>query len=162
MLEDNLDVLAYRALREIAAEQLGSIAGFVRNPCVGCLPGNDDITLGDPREEHMLERFDILKRGDGYSLDGVGFRYPDGDGSGPTAEQLTSYLNESVRRGLRYFGLWREDWQGVKDGVPNKRPEERTYVAPAADQQSFEIAMLRTGLISEAEEDSADESATSP
>ncbi len=162
MLEDNLDVLAYRALREIAAEQLGVISGFVRNPCIGCLPGNDDITLGDPREEHALERFDILKTGDGYSLDGVGFRYADGDGAGPTAEQLTNYLNESVRRGLRYFGLWREDWQGVKEGMPNKRPEERTYVASSPDQQSFEITMLRTGLITETEEESENESAPSP
>ncbi len=159
MLEDNLDVLAYRALREIAAEQVGAMAGFVRNPCVGCLPGNDDITLGDPREEHALERFDILKTGDGYSLDGIGFRYPDGDGSGPTAEQLTNYLNESVRRGLRYFGLWREDWQGVKAGNANKRPEERSYVAASPDQQSFEITMLRTGLISESDEERVDESA---
>jgi hypothetical protein len=162
MLEDNLDVLAYRALREIAVEQLGTIAGFVRNPCLGCYSGNDDVTLGDPREEHQLDRFNILKAGDGYSLDGVGFRYPDGDGTGPTVEQLTNYLNESVRRGLRYFGLWREEWQGVKEGVPNKRPEERTYIAPSPDQQSFEITMLRTGLISESEEESEDESAPSP
>jgi len=162
MLEDNLDVLAYRALREIAAEQLGTMAGFARNPCVGCLPGNDDVTLGDSREEHALERFDILKPGDGYSLDGVGFRYADGDGTGPSAEQLTNYLNESVRRDLRYFGLWREEWQGVKEGVPNKRPEERSYVAPSPDQQSFEITMLRTGLISETEEESDEVSAPSP
>ncbi len=162
MLEDNLDVLAYRALREIAAEQLGTMAGFVRNPCLGCVPGNDDITLGDPREEHALERFDMLKTGDGYSLDGVGFRYPDGDGTGPTTEQLTNYLNESMRRGLRYFGLWREEWQGVRQGVPNKRPEERTYVAASQDQQSFEITMLRTGLISESDEESQGESAPSP
>jgi hypothetical protein len=163
MLEDNLDVLAYRALREIAAEQLSTMAGFVRNPCLGCgVSGNDDITLGDPREEHALQRFDILKAGDGFSLDGVGFRYPDGDGTGATEEQLTNYLTESMRRELRYFGLWREEWQGVKGGVPNKRPEERTYVAPSADQQSFEITMLRTGLIAETEEESVDESAPSP
>jgi hypothetical protein len=156
MLEDNLDVLSYRALREIATEQLGSIAGFVRNPCVKCRPGNDDNTLGDPREEHELGRFGILKSGDGYSLDGVSFRYPNGEGTGVTPEQLVNYLNESVRKGLRYFGLWREEWQGVKNGIPNKRPEQRTYLASSPDQQAFEIDMLRTGLIAESSEEDSE------
>lgn len=162
MLEDNLEVLSYRALREIAAEQLGSIAGFVRNPCLNCRPGNDDNTLGDPREEHELGRFAILKSGDGYSLDGVSFRYPNGEGSGVTPEQLVNYLNESVRKGLRYFGLWREEWQGVRNGLPNKRPEERTYVASNPDEQSFEIDMLRTGLIAESVDEDSEGSLTAP
>jgi hypothetical protein len=162
MLEDNLEVLSYRALREIAAEQLGSIAGFVRNPCVRCREGNDDNTLGDPREEHALDRFGILKSGDGYSLDGVSFRYPSGEGSGVTPEQLVNYLNESTRKGLRYFGLWREEWQGVKEGIPNKRPEERLYVASSPDQQAFEIEMLRTGLLTEEPEGSDEAVIPSP
>lgn len=162
MLEDNLDVLAYRSMREIAAEQLGTIAGFVRNPCVKCWPGNDDDTLGDAREEHELARFNVLRSGDGYSLDGVSFKYPNGEGAGVSAEQLGEYLTDSVQRGLRYFGLWREEWQGVRAGVPNKRPEERTYIASLPDQQVFEIEMLRTGLIAEAQEEGGDERVPSP
>jgi len=162
MLEDNLEVLSYRALREIAAEQLGTMASFMRNPCVGCRDGNDDNTLGDAREEHQLERFGILKSGDAYSLDGIGFKYPNGEGTGPTSAQLVDLIDDSYRRGLRYFGLWQEDWQGVREGIPNKRPEERTYVASSPDQQAFEIQMLRSGLIPEAEEGDAEQSVASP
>jgi hypothetical protein len=63
-----------------------------------------------------------------------------------------------MRRKLSHFGLWRHDWQGVKDEVVNRRPEERAYVASSQDQQAFEIDMLRTGLIPEAtpEPDSAE------
>jgi hypothetical protein len=162
MLEDNLDVFAYRSLREIAAEQLGPISGFMRNPCVGCFEGNDDDTLGDAREEHQLNRFEILKSGDAYSLDGVGFRYPDGEGSGVSQEQLINYIKDSMRRDLRFFGLWQEAWQGVKEGVLNKRPEERIYLPSSPDQQVFEIEMLRTGLIVEEQQPSADNSLSMP
>lgn len=151
MLEDNLDVVAYRAMREIAVEQLGSIAGFMRNPCVGCYDSiSDDNTLGDPREEHMLNRFQILKVSDAYSLDGVGFKYPNGEGSGVSPSELVSYINEGMSRKLSHFGLWQHEWQGVKDEVLNKRPEERVYIASSQEQQAFEIDMLRTGLIPEA------------
>ena len=152
MVEDNLDVVAYKSMRDIAVEQLGSLAGFMRNPCVGCYDSlSDDNTLGDPREEHTLERFQILKAGDAYSLDGVGFRYPSGEGTGVSSTDLVSLINEGMNRKLSHFGLWRHDWQGVKDGVVvNKRPEERAYVASSQDQQAFEIDMLRTALIPEA------------
>jgi len=159
MLEDNLDVVAYKSMRDIAVEQLGSLAGFMRNPCVGCYDSiSDDNTLGDPREEHTLERFQILKAGDAYSLDGVGFRYPSGEGTGVSSTDLAEYINDGMRRKLSHFGLWRHDWQGVKDEVVNRRPEERAYVASSQDQQAFEIDMLRTGLIPEAtpEPDSAE------
>jgi hypothetical protein len=153
MLEDNLDVFAYRSMREIAAEQLGSIAGFIRNPCLGCSEdkGSDDDTLGDPREEHLLERFNILKRGDAYSFDGVGFRYPATEGDGVSDERVTEVMRSSFERGLRYVGLWRHDWQGVKQGVANKAPVERDYIPSNPDQQEFELRMLRTGLIVESE-----------
>jgi hypothetical protein len=151
MLEDNLDALSYRALREIGAEQVGSIAGFIRNPCVGCgVEGSDDNTLGDPREEHAIDRFAILKQGDAYSLDGVGFRYPNSSGDGVSPEQLDSMLKASVERRLRYFGLWRHEWQGVIEGVPNRRPQERNFIASNQDQLGFEIQALRTGLLEEA------------
>jgi hypothetical protein len=153
MLEDNLDVFSYRSMREIAAEQLGSIAGFIRNPCLGCSEdkGSDDDTLGDPREEHQLERFGILQRGDAYSFDGVGFRYPASDGDGVPAERVTEIMRSSFEKGLRYVGLWRHDWQGVKEGVANKPPGERVYIPSTPDQQEFELQMLRTGLLVEAE-----------
>jgi len=67
MLEDNLDVVAYRSMRELANQQLESIAGFIRNPCVGAgVDGNDDDTAGDPREEHQLERFNLLRAEAGF------------------------------------------------------------------------------------------------
>lgn len=161
MLEDNLEVLSYRALREIAAEQLGRMASFMRNPCIGCRTGNDDNTLGDPREEHQLERFGILKSGDAYSLDGIGFKYPNGEGTGPSSAQLVELIDESFRRGMRYFGLWQEEWQGVKKGIANKRPEDRTYVASSPDQQAFEVQMLRSGLIPEVADEDVNEGAAS-
>jgi hypothetical protein len=155
MLEDNLDFIAYGALREIAAEQLGSLVQFVRNPCIGCRKGNDDNTLGDRREEHSLERFDLLGGGDGYSLDGVGFNYPGGvdssaaDGDLVNPEQLVNLINLAKQRGLGYFGLWRHAWQGVRKGIPNKNPEERSFGASNQDQLAFEIEMLRTALTPE-------------
>jgi hypothetical protein len=153
MLEDNLDVFSYRSMREIAAEQLGSLAGFIRNPCLGCSEdkGSDDDTLGDPREEHQLDRFGILKRGDAYSFDGAGFRYPATEGDGVPAERALEVMRSSFEKGLRYVGLWRHDWQGVKEGIANKATSERNYIPSNPDQQEFELQMLRTGLIVEAE-----------
>lgn len=151
MLEDNLDSLAYRTMREIASAELGSLAGFIRNPCFGCYEGNDDITLGDPREEHHLDRYTLLERGDAYSLDGVGFAYPDGSGSGLAPAQLRDLMRNSYSRGLRYVGLWRYAWQGLEVGGGNPRPDTRNYIASNPDQQEFEIEMLREGLIVEVE-----------
>lgn len=153
MLEDNLDSLAYRTMREIASAELGSLAGFIRNPCVGCYEGNDDITLGDPREEHQLDRYTLLERGDAYSLDGVGFAYPDGSGSGLAPAQLLDLMRNSYSRGLRYVGLWRHAWQGLGIGGGNPRPDVRNYVASNPDQQEFEIELLREGLIVEVEQE---------
>jgi hypothetical protein len=158
MLEDNLDAAAYRSMRDLASEQLDGLAGFIRNPCLGCIEGNDDVTLGNPREEHMLERFSILQQGDAFSLDGVGFRYPNSsDVVGVSADELATLMNASFERGLRYFGLWRHAWQGRSPSEDQiKHPNERTYVQSTPDQQEFEIEALRTGLIpevqSEAEE----------
>lgn len=157
MLEDNLDSFAYRAMREIASAEIGSLAGFIRNPCLGCYEGNDDITLGDPREEHKLERYNILKRGDAYSLDGLGFSYPDGSGNGLAAAQLRDLMVNSYSRGLRYVGLWRYEWQGLEFGGGNPRPETRTHTPSNPDQQEFEIEMLREGLVAETDGISVDD-----
>jgi hypothetical protein len=153
MLEDNLDVFAYRSMREIAAEQVESVATMMRNPCLGCYQGNDDDTSGDAREEHSIERFSILKRGDAYSFDGEGFRYPGGEGDGVGPDKVAEIMRTSFERGLRYVGLWRHDWQGVKEGVPNKLPSERVYIPSTPDQQEFELLMLRTGLVVEERSD---------
>ncbi|MFO0415953.1 MAG: hypothetical protein ACK5Y6_01575, partial [Pseudomonadota bacterium] len=69
---------------------------------------------------------------------------------GVSPEQLDSMLKASVERRLRYFGLWRHEWQGVIEGVPNRRPQERNFIASNQDQLGFEIQALRTGLLEEA------------
>ena len=156
MLEDNLDALAYRSMRDLAVQEIGALADFVRNPCLGCYGGNDDNTLGDPREEHEIQRFNVLTEGDGYSFDGEGFEYPNTVGSGVSAEQLLQTMSGAVDKKLRYVGLWRHEWQGVVKGVPNKLPQVRTYIPPNSDQQLFEIRALRTGLVKETDAEDAD------
>jgi hypothetical protein len=162
MLEDNLDALAYRAMRDLALQEIGTLADFVRNPCLGCYSGNDDNTLGDPREEHKIARFGVLKAGDGYSFDGEGFEYPDSSGRGDSAEQVLRLMSDAVNKKLRYVGLWRHDWQGVVEGVPNKLPQLRNYIPSNADQQLFEIRALRTGLLKETNSEEADEENSAP
>jgi hypothetical protein len=157
MLEDNLDALAYRSMRELAVQEIGALADFVRNPCLGCYSGNDDNTLGDPREEHKIARFGVLKAGDGYSFDGEGFEYPDLTGRGDSAEQVLQLMTAAVDKKLRYVGLWRHDWQGVLEGVTNKQPQLRTYIPSNPDQQAFEIRALRTGLLKETDSESIGE-----
>lgn len=153
MLEDNLDAAAYRSMRDIASEQLGGLAGFIRNPCLGCFKdgGGDDLTLGNPREEHKPERFAILQSGDAFTLDGAGFKYPNSaETVGVSSDELATLLNSSFQRGLRYFGLWRHQWQGVIEGTAvNPHPTVRNYIPSTPDQQEFEIEALRTGLIPE-------------
>jgi hypothetical protein len=149
MLEDNLDAQAYRSMRDLAVQEIGSLASFVRNPCLGCYKGNDDNTLGDPREEHEYARFGVLKPGDAYAFDGEGFQYPNSPGPGVSADTVLGMMKSAVDKKLRYIGLWRHEWQGVIQGVPNKLPRERTFIAPTPDQEAFDIRLLRLGLIKE-------------
>jgi hypothetical protein len=58
-------------------------------------------------------------------------------------------MKSAVDKKLRYIGLWRHEWQGVIQGVPNKLPRERTFIAPTPDQEAFDIRLLRLGLIKE-------------
>jgi hypothetical protein len=148
MLEDNLDRDSFRAMSNLAREQLGAVATIVRNPCKGCYDGNDDESLGYPIEEHAAARFDVLKAGDGYTLDGQSFVYPTEAtiGKALTPEQLISLLKGAYQRNLRYFGLWRYSWQGTGDGVPLKEPKSRVYAASNPDEMEFEIQALRAGL----------------
>lgn len=148
MLEDNLDHASYRAMRDMAGQQLGDLVTYVRNPCAGCYEGNDADPQGDSREEHRTEYFDSLARGDEFTLDGEGFRYPDGSGSssGMSSDELLGLIERGFTRGLRYFGLWRHGWQGVVEGVANVHPDERFYQTSNAAQLEFEVTALRHGL----------------
>lgn len=148
MLEDNLDRDSFRAMSNLAREQLGAVASIVRNPCQGCYDGNDDESLGYPVEEHAVERFESLKVGDGYTLDGQSFVYPSEamTGKAVTPEQLISLLKGAYQRNLRYFGLWRHSWQGTGEGVPLSEPKRRVYNPSNQDEMEFEIQALRAGL----------------
>ncbi len=151
MLEDNLNRSSYGVMREIARSALdGSNFTIVRNPCVGCFRGNDGDSLGDASEEHQMSRFSLLMQGDGFSLDGTGFSYPEAaEQEGLSSAAVLQLMRDSVQRRLRYVGLWRAAWQGVVPGVDNLHPSQRSYRASNAAQRAFEIAVLREGLTEE-------------
>jgi hypothetical protein len=155
MLEDNLEVASYRAMRDLATKHIGDVADFIRNPCVGCYEGNDDVLLGNAREEHTVSRFPILRGGDAFSLDGVGFQYPNSRGSsGVSASQLESLMMSAIDRKLRYFGLWRHAWQGVEEGISGfSQASTRNYVSSTSEELEYEIDVLRMGLLEEATEE---------
>lgn len=157
MLEDNLDRDSYRLMRDLARGELGDFAQLMRNPCVGCITGNDGDSLGDPREEHTLKMFSSLRPGDGYSLDGIGFSYPgEVNTIELSADQLLNLMSDAYAKGLRHVGLWRHNWQGVKHGIPNDHPNERLYRPSSEDEIAFEIEVLRHRLspvIDEGQED---------
>lgn len=167
MLEDNLDADAYRSMRQLAAQQLDDLAGFIRSTCVGCGDARERVdertaadTAGDPREEHSLERFGELRRGDGFALDGVGFQYP-GEVSprGVSPDRLKQLVTEGYAKGLRFFGLWRHNWQGAElNSKDNQHPSLRNYVPSTPEQEAFEIEILRQGLIPEPTDDEEQDS----
>ena len=154
MLEDNLDLTAYRSMRDLARQEVGSLASFIRSTCLRCFDskdeGSDADTDGDAREEHKLELFSVLKRGDAFSLDGVGFAYPgEGAEAGVSPEQLNANIQASYLRGLRFFGLWRHNWQGVVSEGNKLTPDKRSYLPSTPEQEAFELSMLRLGLFVE-------------
>lgn len=154
MLEDNLDLAAYRSMRDLARQEVGSLASFIRSTCLRCIDSKDDgsdaDTDGDAREEHKLELFSVLKRGDAFSLDGVGFAYPgEGAEAGVSPEQLNANIQASYLRGLRFFGLWRHNWQGVVSEGNKLTPDKRSYLPSTPEQEAFELSMLRLGLFVE-------------
>ncbi len=148
MLEDNLTTETYQFMRDIVRERLDGVdVSIVRNPCVGCYRGNDGDTRGDSREEHSVERFELLRQGDGFSLDGTGFDYPGGASSkGLSSSALLQLMRDSTQRGLRYVGMWRFPWQGLTPGGGKPHPSERIYVPSTETERSFEIEALREGL----------------
>jgi hypothetical protein len=150
MLEDNLERDSFRAMSQLAKDQLEAVAGIVRNPCPDCYDGNDNESLGYPLEDHSVARFESLRAGDGFTLDGEGFFYPTeivkSGGKAITPEQLISLIKGGYQNELSYFGLWRKEWQGVEDGGVLKEPKNRLYVASMASEMEFEIQALRAGL----------------
>ncbi len=147
MLEDNLERDSFRAMAQLARDQLEAVATIVRNPCLNCYSGNDAESLGYALEDHSVERFDLLDSNSGFTLDGVGFKYPNEiGGTGVTPEQVVSLVNGAYQRGLRYFGLWREEWQGIENGQLLKDPKSRVYIASTAEETDFEVTVLRSGL----------------
>ena len=147
MLEDNLERDSFRAMAQLAREQVEAVATIVRNPCVDCYSGNDGESVGYAIEDHSVERFDLLDSNGAFTLDGTGFSYPNEvDGQGITPEQVISLSNGAYQRGLRYFGLWREEWQGIENGQLLKDPKSRVYVASSAEETDFEVTVLRSGL----------------
>lgn len=167
MLEDNLELDSFRAMSQLAKDQLEAVAVIVRNPCPGCYDGNDNESLGYPLEDHSVARFESLRPGDGFTLDGEGFFYPTeivkSGGTAINPEQLISLIKGAYQNNLRYFGLWRKEWQGVEEGGVLREPKARVYVASTAAEMEFEIQALRAGLPflnSDEEDPTADEEVT--
>lgn len=148
MLEDNLDSESFRSMLNIAMSELEGSAIIVRNPCVGCnVDGTTNETFGNLLEEHGVGRLIALKPAEGFTLDGSGFLYPGEVGNGDVKyDELLSSMGSAYRLNLSYFGLWRENWQGVVEGQPNPHPSKRSYVASTVDQMEYEVRALREGL----------------
>jgi hypothetical protein len=167
MLEDNLERDSFRAMSQLAKDQLEAVAGIIRNPCPDCYDGNDNESLGYPLEDHSVARFESLRAGDGFTLDGEGFFYPTEivkrGGKAINPEQLMSLIKGGYQNELSYFGLWRKEWQGVEEGGVLKEPKNRLYVASLANEMEFEIQALRAGLpfLNSDEDDTNEEEAVS-
>lgn len=147
MLEDNLDRDSYQAMRGLAQELIGTRATFLRNPCPGCYEGNDIESLGDGLELHRLQDFARLSVRDGYSLDGIGYSYPeDAADERPTLSEVIDLARIAYERNLRFFALWRHEWQGVRSGTSLLHPDERSYQVPTEEQALHDIEVLRHGL----------------
>ena len=148
MLEDNLEVNSYRAMRSLASAELGGLAGFVRNPCPRCYDGNDTDAAGDALESHNPDDVSVLGSRDGLTLDGEGYNYPDESaGKGKLGwEQVKLLATSAASRKIGFFGLWRGDRQGVATGDQSVHPSARTYAVPTEAQVRADIELLRTGL----------------
>lgn len=144
MLEDNLDAASYFAMRGIIQAELGSKVTIMRNPCLGCYPGNDDDTLGDGRESHNPDDILLLGPRDALTLDGIGFSYPD-EGADPlllSAESVDRLAKLVEQRQLKYFGLWRSDWQGNPSSGALLSPDQRFYRPIPDKYRSFVSDLL--------------------
>lgn len=148
MLEDNLDSESYRAARSIAQSVLSDKAIFIRNACPGCFPGNDTDSFGDPLEFHDLKGFNNLRRQDGFTMDGLGYRYPNEPvSSALTVESTKQMIIVSEAEDHKFFGLWRADRQGLGGKATQAvHPDDRNYAVPTEEQARIDIEILREGL----------------
>lgn len=148
MLEDNLDIDSYRAMRASAASVLGPDIELMRNPCVRCWPGNDGSSQGDAVELHAPTPPTSLGRRDGYTMDGAGYIFP-GERRLPreySIEETFALIDATMAQGVSYFGLWRARRQGIIGGELI-HPDLRVFEVPTVEQSEIEIQLLRHGLI---------------
>ena len=150
MLEDNLESVSYRYMRNLVAQSIGNSATFIRSACpTNCYEGNDEQSWGDALELHKLQEFSQLHEGDGYTLDGVDVTYPGDQNSGDIEiDQVRAMLRDSYGKGNRFFGLWRKGYQGLQGGDQTQSPDDRTYLVPSASDLQIERSLLREGLVS--------------
>lgn len=149
MLEDNLDRESYRATRDLATNILSGVSEVGRNPCLGCFEGNDTSVGPEPLEVHQLDELRLLRPGDGYSLDGLGYYFStDSDQRGLDEATMHTLLDATRDAGIAYIGLWRFDRQGL-GADKRERPDERSYAIPTPTQLEKERELLRYGLPSE-------------
>jgi len=147
MLEDNLREDSYRAMRELARGVLGNRIEFIRNPCLGCFDGNDAQSAGDPLELHRIEEIPALSPRDGFTLDGLSYNFPGRSGrEGLSIAEVRAVGEVLLQRGIRYFGLWRKERQGITEGITIP-PDGRRYEVPTEEQLQIEIELLQHGLI---------------
>ena len=146
MLEDDLDDGTYLSMRRLTQSVIGNRAAFVRNPH-GAFPGSTFSGLGDPIESHLPEEMDELSIRDGFSLDGIGYSLS-GDGSDGrlTFEESKDLAVRASSRGIRYFGLWRHERQGLRVGEVPQPVNRRDYEVPSESDILLEIEILRAGL----------------
>lgn len=145
MLEDNLDSESYREMRDLMRAVVGPHASITRNPCPGCAPGNDADPQGDALETHSPEAIETLGIRDGFSLDGTGYELSgDAPGEQTPLERVRQLKTFALSQGIRYFGLWRKQRQGLGTTLIN--PDERDYEIPTDAQLQQEVELLRWGL----------------
>ncbi len=149
MLEDNLDLTSYTAMRDLIKTTLGGSILYMRNPCQGCMEdekSGSGASAGDPVELHNPEEFSQLIEGDAYNMDGYSLLH-NGEQSaqGYTLTAAQAMLQEGTARGLRYIALWRAARQGLGAGE-RPHPDERIYEVPTVAQSEIEVTLLQTGL----------------
>ena len=146
MLEDNLDLYSYRAMRELTQDVLGDVAVMARNPCEGpCYGGGDLEPDGDIFESHSISGLNALRPGDGFSLDGIGYRFNNEPPSTALSiEEVKLAKDRAIERRAGYFGLWRAARQGLGNTLIH--PDDRSYEVPTLEQRSIELNLFRHGL----------------
>ena len=148
MLEDNLDDDSYEAIstmtREILTEQAVQ-ASVLRNPCLGCFQGNTAQANGDPREFHDPEAYDLFSEVEGFSLDGLSYRFDGESGNALSISEVEDLMQLSIDRQTLYFGLWRTQRQGIVNNT-FPVPSLRQYEVPSSSQLAIERELLRHGL----------------